>query len=192
MEDDRQTDEQTESEFDARCDSQPGQARGRERRLYSPRETGLILTYALEWNEDWHDLLIWAVAAHDGRGRSPVTLLHAWRMSCHRDRSKIQIHFLLRVDSNWATRPDFHPSLYLPLFVSTWQLLFSVLLYNIAISDSFFAHFCLCIVFCFKLGATCCEGEERVCRSLEGLQDFHLGKRSCFDTSSNAIFNWWQ
>ena len=51
MEDDRQTDEQTDGEGVRVLDvtnRQAGQARGRERRLYSPRETGLILTYALE------------------------------------------------------------------------------------------------------------------------------------------------
>lgn len=87
MEDDRQMDEQTDGEWVRVQDvtnRQAGQARGRERRLYSPGDTGLILTYALEWNEDWHDLLIWAVRAHDGHKCSPVTLFPARRMSCHR------------------------------------------------------------------------------------------------------------
>lgn len=70
---------------------QTGRARGGQRGLYSPGETGFILTYAQEWNEDWHDLLIWAVAAHDGHGYSPVTLYRAQRMSCHQDRSQIEI-----------------------------------------------------------------------------------------------------
>lgn len=91
-----------------------GQARGRERRLYSPGETGLILTYAPEWNVDWHDLLIWAVTAHDGHRHSPVMLFQAWRTSCHQDRSKIEIHFLLGVDLNEppAQTSICHPTCY--------------------------------------------------------------------------------
>lgn len=115
MEDDIQTDEQTDREWVRVLDvtnRQAGQARGRERRLYHPRETGLVLTYALEWNEDWHDLLIWAVTAHDGHRHSPVTLFQAQRTSCHQDRSKIEIHFLLWVDSNWAAGLELHLSHY--------------------------------------------------------------------------------
>lgn len=172
MEDDRQTDEQTDGEWVRVLDvtnGRAGQARGRERRLYSPGETGLILTYALEWNEDWHDLLIWAVTAHDGHGRSPVTLFQARRTSCHQDRSKIEIHFLLRVDSNRATGPDFHLSLYLPV-------LYLALLCIAIKSDNVghvFAYFCFSIVFCFKLGAICCEGEERACFSTDSENAAH-------------------
>lgn len=197
MEDGRQTDEQTDGERVRALDvtnRQTGQARGREGGLYSRGETGLILTYALEWNEDWHDLLIWAVTAHDGHGCSPVTLFPARRMSCHRDRSKIEIHFLLRVDSNRATGPDFHLSLHLPLLyllgtccslccskiIPYWTCFVCLLL---------FIHSVL-----FQAEGSVLWGggtskfsywfRERC--SL--VQDFHYVKRSCFDASSSGTF----
>ncbi len=177
MEDDRQTDEQTDGEWVRVLDvtnGQAGQARGRERRLYSPGETGLILTYALEWNEDWHDLLIWAVTAHDDHGRSPVTLLQAPRTSCHQDRSKIEIHFLLGVDLNRATGLDFHLSLYRTCLCGTCS---AVVVFCIAIKSyntgHVFAYLCFSIAFCFKLGAICCEGEERACFSTDSENAAH-------------------
>lgn len=195
MEDDRQTDEQTDGEWVRVLDvtnGQAGQARGRERRLYSPGETGLILTYALEWNEDWHDLLIWAVTAHDGHGRSPVTLLQARRTSCHQDRSKIEIHFLLGVDSNRGTGLDFHLSLYLPLRYLLGSCCF---LYSYAFIQYWT---CFCLLFLYSVlfqarGNMLWGGGKsmffhwfRKCCS--PVQDFHYVKKSCFDTSSNAIF----
>lgn len=51
MEDDRQTDEQTDGgrvRVLVVTNGQAGQARGKERGLYSRRGAGLILTYALE------------------------------------------------------------------------------------------------------------------------------------------------
>lgn len=51
MESDRQMDEQTDSERVRVLDvtnRRAGQRRGRVRRLHSPRETDLVLTYALE------------------------------------------------------------------------------------------------------------------------------------------------
>lgn len=198
MEDDRQTDEQTDGEWVRVLDvtnRQAGQTRGWERRLYSPGETGLILTYALEWNEDWHDLLIWAVTAHDGHGRSPVTLFQARRTSCHQDRSKTEIHFLPEVDSNRATGPDLHPSFHLPLL----YLLASLYCYKIL---KYQTAFCLLLLFYSGLfqarGNMLWGGGKSVFfywfrESPLGLQDFHFAKGSCFDTSSSAIFfNWWQ
>lgn len=131
----------------------------RERRLYSPGETGLILTYAPEWNEDWHDLLIWAVTAHDGHRRSPVTLLPARRTSCHQDRSKIEIHFVLREDSNWATGPDFHLSLYLP------QLYLPASCCSLH-CNALKSHNSLQVLpafVCSRLGASYFEGEDCTC-----------------------------
>lgn len=197
MEDDRQTDEQTDGEWVRVLDvtnGRAGQARGRETRLYSPGDAGLILTYALEWNEDWHDLLIWAVTAHDGHGRSPVTPLQARRTSCHQDRSKIEIHFLLGVDSNRATGLDFHLSLHLPpLYLlgscrSSYR--YKIIQYRTC--------FCLLLFFYSVLfqarGNMLWGGGKsmffhwfRECCS--PVPDFHyVKKKGCFDTSSNAIF----
>lgn len=200
MEDDRQTEEQTDGEWVKVLDvtnGQAGQTRGRERRLYSPGETGLILTYALEWNEDWHDLLIWAVTAHDGHRRSPVILFPAWRTSCHQDRSKIEIHFLLGVDSNRATALDFILSLYLPplhLHGSCCSLYcYKIRKYQIHAWD----FFCLLLFFYSVLfqdrdnmlwggGNSMFFHWFRECCSL--VQGVHYVKKTYFDTSSNAIF----
>lgn len=146
---DKRLNRQTESEWERWMWQTGGQVRlgEGERRLYSPGETGLILTYALEWSEDWHDLLIWAVTAHDGHRRSPVTLFQARRTSCHQDRSKIEINFLLGVDPDRATGRDFHLSLYLSLHLPG-----SCSLYCYKITQywtGFYAYFCFSIVFFF-------------------------------------------
>lgn len=151
--------------------------------------TGFILTYALEWNEDWHDLLIGAVTAHGGHGRSPVTPFRAQRMSCHQDRSKIKIHFLLGVDSNRTS--GFHLSPSLPYLLGTCC---SLRRYWIIQYRRCFCLLCFSIVFCFKLRAVCFEGEEGACFStdLENVAHQHrisiMLKKNCFDTSSGVIF----
>lgn len=59
-----------------------------------------------------------------------------------------------------------------------------------------FAYFCFSIVFCFKLGAICCEGEERACFSTDSENAAHqyrifiMLKRIVLTHPPMPFFNW--
>lgn len=122
--------------------------------------------------------------------RSPVTLLQVRRMSCQHSGSKIEIPPPLGVDSERATCPGFHLSVY-PA---------STALYLPGTCCSLCClrkHVLACLCLPHTEGGPLCGGGTGVLSPTdsEGLsapvQDLHSVKKSCFDTSSNVIrFNW--
>lgn len=122
--------------------------------------------------------------------RSPVTLLQVRRMSCQHSGSKIEIPPPLGVDSERATCPGFHLSVY-PA---------STALYLPGTCCSLCClrkHVLACLCLPHTEGGPLCGGGTGALSPTdsEGLsapvQDLHSVKKSCFDTSSNVIrFNW--
>lgn len=196
-------DEQTDGEWVRVQDvtnRQAGQARGRDRRLYSPGDTGLILTYALEWNEDWHDLLIWAVRAHDGHKCSPVTLFPARRMSCHRIGQRSWLIFFSFFTGSGFKLSPWHrlPLASLPASVAhRWQ----VLLWNYTSQYTFISYFCffVFVLFLFKPWAKYWGGGRNSQRfplmwrlRLAGTRISIIMKRVVLTYAPMPFFNWWQ
>lgn len=203
MEDDRQMDEQTDGEWVRVQDvtnRQAGQARGRERRLYSPGDTGLILTYALEWNEDWHDLLIWAVRAHDGHKCSPVTLFPARRMSCHRIGQRSWLIFFFFFHWEWIqTKSLAQTSFSLPACFCCSSLAGVAMKLYITIHFYFLLLFFCFVLFLFKPWAKYWGGGRNSQRfplmwrlRLAGTRISIIMKRVVLTYAPMPFFNWWQ